>query len=156
MKIELTPENVAFIKGLEATTVEAASKNSQEYFDQPVPNAVFNSRLSPQNGDRPDVLKVKISDGSAGPETTVVVSKRQGGGRLTKPVPGTVADITPGCYVLPLIRVQGGVYFINGTYGTSLVVAHVLIVKDEGGHSGVQHQLDYGDVEFIDGAACEE
>jgi hypothetical protein len=111
MKVEVTPEKKEFIKALEATTVQAVSKNSQEFS-----NAVHNSRLSPQNGDRPDVLKVKISDGSAGPETTVEVSKRQGGGRLTNPVPGTVADITPGCYVLPLIRVQGGVYFINRTY----------------------------------------
>ena len=56
---------------------------------------------------------------------------------------GTVDDIKPGSSVLPIVRVQGGVYFINRTYGCSLVADAVLVIKD---HCSASRSSDDTDV----------
>ena len=110
---------------------------------------MHNSLIKPQNGDRNDCLKIKLSDGRNGPATKVELASWQDG-KLTPPTPVTIADITRDCLVLPLIRIQGGVYFINRMYGTSLVAAHILVIKMPGDSSTTQHTLDLGDVEMVE------
>ena len=58
--------------------------------------------------------------------------------------------------MLPIVRVQGGVYFINRTFGCSLVASAILVVKQEGGTSG-SFEFDLGDdVVMIDGDSDEQ
>ena len=54
-----------------------------------------------------------------------------------------------GVLQLPIVRVQGGVYFMNRTYGTSLYADQVLVIKRpvEGHHDKT---FEMGDVEMTD------
>ena len=154
VKLELTQEKKAFFEGFEAETVAAAEANSQGWFGRPKPNAMHNSLIKSQNGDRPDVVQIKISEGRNGPKTTVEVTICQNG-QFTTPKEGSIDDITENVSVLALIRVQGGVYLMNKSYGTSLVADHILVVKDGGASSGLKRKIDYGDFKFIDNP-CED
>ena len=128
-------------------TVAAAEEHSVAWFKKPTPNAAHNSSIKQQNGDRPDCLKLKVQpDGKRATEVQVASWRN---GKLTKPMPGTLDDITPGSSCLVIARVQGGVYFVSKSYGTSLVAAKVLVIKPEGGPSGTL-EFDFGDVEMTD------
>ena len=53
--------------------------------------------------------------------------------------------------VLPIVRVQGGVYFMSAIYGTSLVADSVLVLKDAEASHGGSAYFDLGDdVELVD------
>ena len=143
MKVELTPEIQAFIEQFEAKTVEAANKHSQAWFGKPTPNAMHNSTVKEQNGDRPPCLKLKIATEGSRPTSVQVATLTDG--KLSKPTTGTVDDIKPGSSVLPIVRLQGGVYFINRTYGCSLVADAVLVIKDHGSASRSSVTFDLGD-----------
>ena len=150
MKVELSPEAHAFVGKVEAATVDAANANSQAWFGRPTPSSVHNSCVKPQNGDRPDCLKLKISDGGkSGPATQVWTRTMTANGKLsTHSVPGTVEDIVKGSFVVVKVRIQGGCYFINRTYGASMVASSVLVIKHEGAAGG--DDFDLGDVQFVD------
>ena len=71
---------------------------------------------------------------------------------------GTVEDIEPGVFLLPVIRIQGGVYFINRTYGTSLVASAILVVKNLDCVETNKEPLEFnlGDVEMVDDELLDE
>ena len=72
-------------------------------------------------------------------------------GKLTTPTAGTIEDITPNSMVLPIVRVQGGVYFMSAIYGTSLVADSVLVLKDAEAAHGAIAEFDLGDdVEMVE------
>ena len=132
----------------EAATVAAAEANSQAWFKRPTPSSAHNSSLKPQNGDRPDTIKIKLQAEGARATAVQVASWRNG--KLTRPKPGSLDDVTPGCTVLPIVRVQGGVYFVSKTYGTSLVAAALLVIKAEERAEPGALVFDIGDVEMTD------
>ena len=142
MKVELTPDKHTFIEGFEAKTVEEANTHSQAWFGKPTPNAMPNSTIKEQNGDRPPCLKLKIATEGKKPTLVKVITVKEG--KLSKETTGSVDDITPGSSVLPIVRVQGGVYFINRTYGCSLVADAVLVIKQHGSASS-SVTFDLGD-----------
>ena len=74
-------------------------------------------------------------------------------GKLTTPTRGTIEDITANSMVLPIVRVQGGVYFMSTVYGTSLVADSVLVLKDAKASHGASAEFDLGDdVEMVEHA----
>jgi len=78
-------------------------------------------------------------------------------GKLTTPTPGTIEDITPGSMVLPIVRVQGGVWFMGAGYGTSLRAESVLVIKDSNASHGANAEFDLGDdVEMVEHDADED
>ena len=151
MKLELTEDKLAFMQQLEQTTIDAANTNSQAYFGRPVPNATHNSAIKENGEGKPLVLKVKIAEGSRA--TQVMVTTLQDG-EFTPQVPGTVDDIKPGSMLLPILRVQGGMYFINRTFGLSFVADKVLVVKE--GTSASEDDFNFGDVPMKDAADTDD
>ena len=140
MKIELSSEVHGFITKFEDYTKEAAEANSMEWFNRATPNATYNSNIKEQSGDRPDVLKVKVD------EDTMVQVVTVKDGKIVGQVAGTVNDITKGSLVLPVIKIKGGVYFFNRTYGTSFVARAVMVIKEK---ASKEFAFDLGGVEVV-------
>jgi hypothetical protein len=161
MKLELTPEVKEFLKAFEGKTVEAATDHSVKWFGKEMSYAqletTFSSRVKAQSdADRPDTLTLKVEFGTR--KTSVVVVEWNDG-MVTKPVPASLDDIKAGAMVVPIVRVQGGVYFMGPggkNFGTSMVAAAVMIVKGsppDAGSSSVSSSslgFDMGGVETVD------
>ena len=145
MKVEVEGDKLAFMQRFEKATSDAAHEHSQAYFNRPTPPSTFNTCIREQNGDRPNVLKLKIATGH---RATIIKVGTLKDGKIEM-VDGSVDDITPGSMVLPIIRVQGGMYFIQRTYGTSLVVDQLLVVKEGQSTTGPLNFI-LGDVEMVD------
>ena len=151
LKLELTPATRAFLNTFDKAVVTAAERNSMEWFKKSTPSADHVSSIKTQNGGLPDVVKLKVQmDGERA--TKVFVSSWRND-KITKPVKGSLADLEKSkdhdLMLLPIVRVQGGVYFMNRDYGTSLYADTVLVVKRpvEGRNS---NNFEMGDVEMTD------
>ena len=147
----------------EDKTLQAAADNSPKWFGKEYNKSQveisFSSRVKPQKDEgRPLTLALKVfSEGYRKTEVVVVEWK---GEKLTKPVPGTLEDIDKGSMVVPIVRVQGGVYFLaGGGFGISMVAASVMVVKGtppgaSGGSSSFA--FDMGGVETADSEEDED
>ena len=95
---------------------------------------------------------------TGGKDPTVVTVGQWKGGKISGKRVGDLDDITEDATVLAEVKVQGGVYFMNGgkTFGVSLAASLLLVVKPEGGTASGKRKLDMGDVEFTDGEGDEE
>jgi hypothetical protein len=155
IKLELTDKSKAFVEKLEAATAAAAEANSMAWFKKKKPTAMLSSAIKPDKEDKyPDMVKLKLDTKSDNParRTSVKVAMWKDG-KLTTPTPGTIEDITPGSMVLPIVRVQGGVWFMGAGYGTKLVAESVLVIKDEEASHGANAEFDLGDdVEMVEHA----
>ena len=149
IKLELTPETKAFLVELERNTIAAAEENAMSWFKKSPPNATHNSCIKQQSVGRPDVVKLRVI--TEVKNATVVRLASWKNGKLTKPIQGKHEDIKPDSYVLPIVKIQGGVYFVSKTYGTSLVASAVLVVNEERSDPHLGNlEFDYGDVEMTD------
>ena len=88
-----------------------------------------------------------------GPEgkrpTVVRVATRKANGLLTSPVIGSLDDLKGECYVLPVIRVANGVWFLNKGFGTSLVADEVCVIRDAAPHPS-DDNFAFSDIEMDD------
>lgn len=151
VKLELAPGPHAFLNKFDEALVAAAERNSMEWFKKSTPSADHVSSIKTHNGGLPDVVKLKVQmDGERA--TKVFVSSWRND-KITKPVKGSLADLEKSkdhdLMLLPIVRVQGGVYFMNRTYGTSLYADQLLVIKRpvEGHHDKT---FEMGDVEMTD------
>ena len=153
IKLELTDKSKGFLERLEAATVAAAEANSMAWFKKKKPTAMLSSAIKPDKDDKyPDVVKLRLDATNPNPalRTSVKVAMWKDG-KLTPPTAGTIEDITPNSMVLPIVRVQGGVYFMSAIYGTSLVADSVLVLKHVEASHGGNAEFDLGDdVELVD------
>ena len=150
IKLVLTDKSKAFLEKFEAATATAAEAHSMTWFKKKTPTAVLTSAIKP-DGEL-EVVKLKLDTKSDNParRTSVKVAMWKDG-KLTTPTPGTIEDITPGSMVLPIVRVQGGVWFMGAGYGTKLVTESVLVLKDAAASHGANAEFDLGDdVEMIE------
>ena len=150
IKLVLTDKSKAFLEKFEAATAKAAEAHSMTWFKKKTPTAVLTSAIKP-DGEL-EVVKLKLDTKSDNParRTSVKVAMWKDG-KLTTPTPGTIEDITPGSMVLPIVRVQGGVWFMGAGYGTKLVAESVLVLKDPNASHGVSTEFDLGDdVEMVE------
>ena len=153
LKLELAPESSAFLAQLEAALVAAASAHSEAWFkkrhEPVVLRSMLTSSVKPQTDDRPDCVKLKVD--LEGKRATTILVGTWKGGKLTTPRPGTVHDLAPGAHVLPIVKVQGGVWFMNGgkSFGMSLAAAALLVVR-EGERASDPLDFAMGDVEMTD------
>lgn len=72
-----------------------------------------------------DTVKIKLA-----PDVDILVTQLKGTNKITPPVAGTLTDVTSNCTLLPIVKFQGGVYFIEDSYGTSIVASKILVVKN--------------------------
>ena len=153
IKLVLTDKSKAFLEKFEAATAKAAEAHSMTWFKKKTPTAVLTSAIKPDKEDKyPDMVKLKLDTKGDNParRTSVKVAMWKDG-KLTTPTPGTIEDITPGSMVLPIVRVQGGVWFMGAGYGTKLVAESVLVLKDPNASHGASTEFDLGDdVEMVE------
>ena len=150
IKLVLTDKSKAFLEKFEAATAKAAEAHSMTWFKKKTPTAMLSSAIKP-DGEL-EVVKLKLDTKSDNParRTSVKVAMWKDG-KLTTPTPGTIEDITPGSMVLPIVRVQGGVWFMGAGYGTKLVAESVLVLKDPNASHGASTEFDLGDdVEMVE------
>ncbi len=113
-------------------------------FIQTMDDMVIKSVTEEPNGDRSSylhrsalkitgeygTLKIKIQ-----PDTKILVTEFVNDKKIQTPVCGSKEDIVAGCMILPIIKIQGGVYFLDQSddgqtyYGTSIVATDILVVK---------------------------
>ena len=156
IKLVLTDKSKAFLEKFEAATAAAAEAHSMTWFKKKTPTAVLTSAIKP-DGEL-EVVRLKLDTKSDNParRTSVKVAMWKDG-KLTTPTPGTIEDITPGSMVLPIVRVQGGVWFMGAGYGTSLRAESVLVIKDSNASHGANAEFDLGDdVEMVEHDADED
>ena len=159
IKLELTDKSKGFLERLEAATVAAAEANSMAWFKKKKPTAMLSSAIKPGSDDKyPDMVKLRLDTTNPNPalRTSVKVAMWKDG-KLTPPTWGTIEDMTPNSMLLPIVRVQGGVYFMSTMYGTSLVADSVLVLKDAEASHGASAEFDLGDdVEMVEPDENEE
>ena len=159
VKLELTEDTHEFIEKLESTLVQSAEANSVAWFKKTHSSAVLESRLTsnikPQKDDRPDCVKLKVEEHGKTP-TVVLVSTWKGHKLVPKePVQGTLDDLTQGAMIVPIVKVQGGVWFMNEgkSFGMSLGASVLWVIKAEGAPSSASSgtlTFEMGDVEMTD------
>lgn len=108
---------------------EKLSKFIQE-IDEKVISAVNDASLTHRStlriGTISNNLKIKVQ-----PDTTVLLTTLKSQNVLTQPTQGTMKDITPNSMILPIVKIQGGVYYIEENYGTSIVATQILVVEGD-------------------------
>ena len=103
-----------------------------EAIDSSVKSAVNNDSLTHRSTLRENTtsstLKLKIM-----PDTQIFMTTLKDN-KITPPKQATIGDIVPNSQVLPIMKIQGGVYFIENNYGTSMVATQILVVN------GAEHE----------------
>ena len=90
------------------------------------------------------MLKVRILPD--GKRATEIFVAQLVDGKITKPVKGSLDDVKGECLVLPILRVQGGVYFLQKQFGCSLVASKLLVLQQERSTT----DFAFGDVVMVD------
>lgn len=117
------------------------------------PTLTFNSVIRPSNSPSyPSSIKLKVH------KNTQVLKTKIDGDSMTRPVAGTFSDVHKNSYVVPIVKLHNGVYFVDGnhgnTYGISVVATHILVVEDESKlRARSDNAIDifhFGDVEMKD------
>lgn len=155
-KLELTEETQTFVQNLESAVLGAAEANSVAWFKKALSPVVLDSRFTSNikpstKEDKPDCVKIKVVE--TGKDATVVQVRHRKGHKLTKAVAGTVDDIKAGDVIVPVVRIQSGVWFMSDgkTFGISLVAASLLVIKEGAvASSSDTLSIDLGDVEMTD------
>lgn len=112
IKLEVPVKLATFIKSIDETVKTSVNDSS----------LIHRSTL--KSGLTDEIMKIKLQ-----PDTQYFVTTKKDGNKFTPPEPAKMEDIVPGSMVLPIIKIQGGVYFINENYGTSICATKVLVVK---------------------------
>ncbi len=133
IKLDISPKLASFITAFDDVVKKSVNDTSMTHTSALKTNGQYNT------------LKVKVV-----PETNILVTTLKDGNKITTPVPGKIHDIRLGSMILPIVKVQGGVYYINtedkGTlYGTSFVVTQILVV-----HNPQKTEFALGDVVMED------
>lgn len=89
-----------------------------------VNDSALNHRSNIRSGTMNDTLRIKLQ-----PDTQILVTTLKEGNKISAPMQGTNDDIKPGSMVLPIVKFQGGVYFVEGNYGISIVATQILVVN---------------------------
>tara|TARA_B100000482_G_scaffold190996_1_gene175207 strand:+ start:1769 stop:2368 length:600 start_codon:yes stop_codon:yes gene_type:complete len=112
IKVEASDKLKSFIESID-TSVKAAVKDDALTHRSTLREGSFTT------------LKLKIMQ-----DTQIFVTTLKDN-KITPPKPGTADDIKPNSQVLPIMKIQGGVYFIENNYGTSMVASQILVVDGE-------------------------
>ena len=126
VKVDVSADLAQFIRSMDDLVISSVN----------APGLTHRSTLRSVNAQQ-DSLKIKIL-----PETQVFVMNKKE--KYSRPELGTTADIKAGSMILPIIKIQGGVYFIESNYGTSMVATQILVVN---GAQSTMH-FNLGDISF--------
>ena len=154
IKIEILGDILTFIESLERATIKAGTINSLSWLKKPAlsvdaVSTLYVSSIKPNGTDKPALLKIKVVGPEGKRPTVVRVATRKANGLLTSPVIGSLDDLKGECYVLPVIRVANGVWFLNKGFGTSLVADEVCVIRDAAPHPS-DDNFAFSDIEMDD------
>jgi len=112
IKLEVSNHLKTFIETIDSTVKQAVNDNSLTH------------RSTLRDGTMSTTLKLKIMQDTQIFTTTLKDNK------ITAPKQASISDITPNSQILAIMKIQGGVYFIENNYGTSMVATQILVVNN--------------------------
>lgn len=118
-KVDANENLTKFIQDLDAQVIQSVNDETLTH------------RSTLRVGTLNNNLRIKIL-----PDTQFLTTTKKSENVFTQPATGFKEDITPNSMLLPIIKIQNGVYYIEENYGTSIVATQVLIVK---GHNTNEH-----------------
>ena len=171
LNLEMPDAQLAFFRGgIEAAVKEVAVKNKGVWFGavKPLPTdeavrAAFNSRVREDEAGRyAPTLKVNVALGvdAAKGAVRVLTARRLANGKVTKPAPGSPADVTRGCRVVPVLRTAGGVWIsVNAKkktfeYGLVFEASDLLLVEEAAPASAFNVEVEPSDEEADGGGGA--
>jgi hypothetical protein len=111
LKLEVDSNLCQFVQEIDDLVVKSVND----------PNKKHISILKEGQGN--PTIKVKLL-----PSTQVMVTNLRGD-KITQPTEGSLNDIQRGSMIVPIVKIQGGVYFIEDRFGTSIVATSILVVN---------------------------
>ena len=168
LKLDLPEAQRAFFQDkLENKVKDAAVQNKATWFSaiKPLPDdatvrSSFNSRIYQDGNDNyPPSLKVNVNlADDKKQKVNVLTTRRTADGKITKPVPGSPADVARSGSVVPVLRTAGGVWIsVNPKkktfdYGLVFEATDLLVVEEPAASSA----FNLGGIEVVEGGETEE
>ena len=118
-KVEANDNLTKFIQELDAKVIQSVNDETLTH------------RSTLRIGTMSNNIRIKIL-----PDTQFLMTFKKSDTVMTQPTIASKEDITANSMVLPIIKIQNGVYYIEENYGTSIVATQVLIVN---GHNTNEH-----------------
>ena len=112
IKLETSEELSAFINTLD------------ELVRVKVNDSTLTQRSALKKGTITDTVKIRIL-----PETVIMVATLKDNGNITQPRQGEIEDLTPNSSIIPIIKITGGVYYIESNYGVSIAASQLLVIQ---------------------------
>ena len=143
MKLELSDEQLAFVRAVEDKVIDTAVKNKAEWFPgvKPLPSdgevrKAFSSRVSVDpDGQYEASLRVNVHLADDAKKLKVSTTRRLGDGKIEAPKRGSAADVQWGDYVVPVLQTAGGVWvkktkkLTDNCFGLIFEASVVLVIK---------------------------
>ena len=149
MKLELSDEQLAFVRAIEGKVTDTAVKNKAEWFAgvKPLPSEAdvrkaFSSRISVDpDGQYKASLRVNVHLADDAKKLKVSTTRRLGDGKIEAPKCGSADDVQWGDCAVPVLQTAGGVWvkktkkLTDNCFGLIFEASEVLIIKgaDEDG-----------------------
>ena len=149
MKLELSDEQLAFMRAIEDKVVATATKHKADWFPgvKPLPSdddvrKAFSSRVSVDpEGQYKASLRVNANLADDAKKLKVSTTRRLSGGKIEPPKRGSADDVQWGDHVVPVLQTAGGVWvkktkkLTDSCFGLIFEASEVLIIKgaDEDG-----------------------
>ena len=118
IKVEVSDKLKSFIESIDASVKKAVNNDS-----------LFH-RSTLREGNMSTTLKIKLM-----PDTEIFIATLEN--NKISPKKSSITEITPNSQIIPIIKIQGGVYFIEENYGTSIVATQILIVQ------GIKNEAEF-------------
>lgn len=120
-----------FLENVNNQNIDWVTSNCPKLFkrelDRGVVATLYRSLMSmPTNPSYKPLLRIKINSSGREPTRVFVVEKDETESTPMEFSHGTMADIVPGCLVLPIVEV-GGLWFVSKGCGMTLVATDVLV-----------------------------
>ena len=168
MKLELSDEQLAFVRAVEDKVVVAAVKNKSDWFAgvKPLPSdddvrKAFSSRVSVDpEGQYKASLRVNCNLADDPKKLKLSTTRRLGDGKIEKPKPGSADDVQWNDHVVPVLQTAGGVWvkktkkLTANCFGVIFEASEVLVIK--GAEDGGGGSFNLGGVEVAEDEATNE
>lgn len=128
-------ELLPFLEAVNSRCRDWVISNSSKLFkrvDAAMAGAMFRPLASmPENPNYKPLLRVKINTSTSTPTRVFVVQEDSTPTSPMKIRGGSLADIMPGCNVLPIVEL-GGLWFVSNSCGLTLVATDLLVWPQRG------------------------
>lgn len=160
VKLELSDGVETFLKQFDDVLVDTAVDNSFSWFkkekisrelarDKLIPNVKIPTKEGYAN-----YVKVHIDEGVESKSPTEVLECTWKGDKIGGAKPSSLNEISRNCRIVPVVRIQGGVWFNSSNFGTKLYADSLIIIKgvehEHPGASASSRDFDFGGVQVAE------